>query len=545
MSWIRFHSPEQSLKITQELACVCSELGGPYAKKLYSLLASGRVSDLINHKFDYSDPLLDVNDVLYARQIHALVAKQDYIDIGIDKEQVAFSKFLESEEKCRKTNEIFESKASLNKDTKLVLHYASRKIAQILGDCPPLSSLDFSFGPGATTSTKKAFSHPLMKLKASLTCSRELASCAGDLMSEVPHWRSYHTLENKVRFSFSHSKLVFVPKDSRTFRSIGIEPLLNGFFQKGIGSYLKRRLKMFGVDLSDQSRNQRMAEEASIHGNFATIDLASASDTISYMVVLDLLPFDWFLLLEKFRSSTVLYKDTVYNLERFSSMGNAYTFELESLIFYSLCWGVCKVLDKSPDLIGVYGDDLIVESGNYDLLRTVLEDCGFTVNSEKSFRSGPFRESCGADYFRGCDIRPFYQKTLISGRTLFVAHNWFLRRGEIKLAETVKSFIPNWMRLFGPDGYGDGHLIGSYHLRRNRKIRRLGYEGGFFDTYTLNPRRFKYSPEVPFVYPLYCTYVSDQETEMDHSILPGTVGYKRISLYILDRSVFRRPIKRV
>jgi len=542
MSWISSRPLNESLKIVRETARLCSELGGPLSKSLFKLLDEGHFNDLVNFKFDYQVDS-NVDDLIYSRQIHALVAKQDYIDLGIDKEKVAFTKFLECEEKCRLTNDRFSDGSSLSKDVRIVFHYAIRKIASILGDCPKISSFDFSFGPGATTSTKKAHAHPLRKFMSRLECSENFLPLVEDVMDSLPSWREYHTHENRYRISISPSKLVFVPKDSRTFRPIGIEPVLNGFCQKGVGKYLKHRLKIAGIDLSDQERNRSLAKRGSIDGSLSTIDLSSASDTISYNLVLHMLPFEWFCLLDNLRSSRIVYKDKSFDLERFSSMGNAYTFELESLIFYSLCYGVARFLGTDIEDISVYGDDLIVPVSMYETLKSVLEECGFEVNSSKSFRSGPFRESCGADYFNGTDIRPFYQKTLISDRNLFVMHNWFVRNGEQKLSKLILSFILPHHRIFGPDGYGDGHLIGSYRLRSSRKLKRCGYEGGFFDTFTLNPRRSIYllkKIESVWVYPLYCTYVSDPETEQDHSVLPGSKGYSRISIYTLSRSVFNR-----
>jgi hypothetical protein len=541
MSWIRNRSPQESLKILGGLAEICSQLGGPYAKEIYSLFANGHYLDVINYKIDYSIQW-DTDDLFYTRQIQSLVSKQDFIDLGIDKEQVAYAKFLIAEEKCRETNDRFFNGPSPIGDVAVVLHYAQRKIDSILGPVPNLCDLDFSFGPGATTSTKKSRSHPLVKLGDSPTCSLELARSAGEFLNEIPHWSHIHrNPEGFFKVKMTPSKLIFVPKDSRTLRSIGVEPSLNGFFQKGVGTYLKKRLYKAGVNLYDQSRNQEMAKQASVSGAFCTVDLASASDTISYAVVQNLLPTPWFDLLDKLRSGVVSYKGKTIELEKFSSMGNSYTFELESLIFYSICYGVCKSLMTDPSEIGVYGDDLIIRTSHYSLLDKVLEYCGFSVNSEKSFTSGLFRESCGADFYNGTAVRPFYQKTLISDRTLFVMHNWFIRNGEPRLAEYARQCIKPHNLLFGPDGYGDGHLIGSYRLRQNRRIKRAGYEGGFFDSFTLNPRRFRRMPEVTYVYPLYCIYVSDPETEMDHTVLPGTRGYSRISIYTMDRTVFRRP----
>jgi len=56
----------------------------------------------------------------------------------------------------------------------------------------------------------------------------------------------------------------------------------------------------------------------------------------------------------------------------------------------------------------VYGDDIIVPSESYDMVSWALECFGFQVNPEKSFSTGPFRESCGTDAFAGTNVRPIF-----------------------------------------------------------------------------------------------------------------------------------------
>jgi hypothetical protein len=139
-------------------------------------------------------------------------------------------------------------------------------------------------------------------------------------------------------------------------------------------------------------------------------------------------------------------------------MGNGATFELESLIFYSLLWSVC--CQDEERTISVYGDDLICPSDCYDEVLDALSLLGFVPNDEKSFGSGPFRESCGKDYWAGTNVRPVYVKDGVSTKEIFRLHNFFKRSGWLPdLPHQLLSFIPKQDRLFGPDGYGDGHLI--------------------------------------------------------------------------------------
>ena len=66
-------------------------------------------------------------------------------------------------------------------------------------------------------------------------------------------------------------------------------------------------------------------------------------------------------------------------------MGNGYTFELETLIFYAL---IRAVVGKESTA-SVYGDDLIYPSCHTREVRALLNFVGFATNEEKSFPVGP------------------------------------------------------------------------------------------------------------------------------------------------------------
>jgi hypothetical protein len=157
---------------------------------------------------------------------------------------------------------------------------------------------------------------------------------------------------------------------------------------------------------------------ASVHDSFATIDLASASDTVSIGIVKSLVSDSWFELLSSLRSvyTRIPNVEQPIRNEKFSAMGNGYTFELETLVFFALTRSFFEYYDYSSvdlDSISVYGDDIICPSGHSDEYQQFLTFCGFQINSSKSFSSGPFRESCGKDYIYGYDVRPFFIKERI------------------------------------------------------------------------------------------------------------------------------------
>jgi len=149
------------------------------------------------------------------------------------------------------------------------------------------------------------------------------------------------------------------------------------------------------------------------------------------------------------------------------------------------------------------------------------------------------------------DVRPFFIKEEVSERYLYVFHNWLMRRGETQLAKLVLSWTHEPTRLFGPDGYGDGHLLGDYHLYLPRDERRKGYGGGYFDTYALKPKRHQKRRPGDWLIPGYSIYryATDfnspstdpsrvQESPSDPWVLPGTEGYVRRSIYTFSEGIF-------
>jgi hypothetical protein len=545
MNYIEKRTPAESLEIMLEISRKCSELGGPLSKKFFAMVLAENYLDLIQYQLDYGQEY-SVDDFIYARQIQALYSKQDFIDLGVNKELVAFQKFLSSEELCRETNRRLEDLRSLDWDTSGILYLASQKISKILGNVPSFSALDLSFGPGANTSVRSTEACARTKLSAKLECSSNLIPVVRELLEELPMMVDVHKnfedhLVVRCDVHLRAGKLNFVPKTSLEHRSIVVEPLLNSVLQKGIGSYMKKRLLRAGLDLRSQQRNQILADKGSRDGSLATVDLSSASDCISRNLVWNLLPYDWCCLLDCARSESIEYNNETILLEKFSSMGNAYTFELESLIFYSLAWAVCVYHNVDPKDVCVYGDDIIIPSSLYTDLSKVLVDCGFIVNTKKSFSTGNFRESCGADFLHGFDIRPYYLRQVISDRVLFSMHNWFVRHGELQLANIVHSFTHAPNRIYGPDGYGDGHLIGDYSPVRSRLSVRSGWEGHFFSTYLLRPLSFSKLLPGDYVLPSYSIYVrgdSPSESPCEPNRVRGSRGYKKVSIYTLTTSLF-------
>ena len=173
-----------------------------------------------------------------------------------------------------------------------------------------------------------------------------------------------------------------------------------------------------------------LAQLGSLTGQFGTIDLSSASDSMSLSLVKEFFPRQVVYWLELTRSPIAILQDgSEVELHMVSSMGNAFTFPLQTLFFLSLVYGAYRVHNlpwtrpygnpvKDPSRCmslgnyAVFGDDIIVDSKAYNLVTRLLNLCGFSVNVDKSFNEGLFRESCGRDYYDGHDVRGVYIKTL-------------------------------------------------------------------------------------------------------------------------------------
>jgi hypothetical protein len=192
--------------------------------------------------------------------------------------------------------------------------------------------------------------------------------------------------------------------------------------------------------------------------SFCTIDLSSASDSIATEVVRNLLPPNWFYLLDRVRSKFFRYNDEVKPYHKFCSMGNGFCFPLQTIIFLAACHA--SGAGKPGIDYRVYGDDIIVRKSVFESVIALLAQLGFDVNKDKTFGSGPFRESCGADYFSGVDVRPVYlDYTLASVGEIIKFHNAsfrsltcevFLEGARLLLFERV----PLRLRLVAPD-YSD------------------------------------------------------------------------------------------
>lgn len=321
----------------------------------------------------------------------------------------AIDKWLAQEANNLRTNERLESPNAhtlAGVGAGRFIAWAQRFITSVIGETVPLDALNGAFSGGASTSRRRTEGHPAFKFVGRADITSSALKWFELVREEYPLWMLLSPPDLTI---VRGSKLFTVPKNSLIDRVCCKEPDINMFLQRGVGSYIRRRLRSFGVNLNDQTRNQRLARQGSLHGRLATLDLSSASDSISDALVSLLLPHQWYSCLDDLRSHYVEVRGEEHSCEMFSSMGNGFTFELESLLFFAIAKTVAY-FTGTRGTISVYGDDIIVPVEIYAPLVEVLDFFGFSVNLEKSYSKGPFRESCGGHYWNGEDITPFFVK---------------------------------------------------------------------------------------------------------------------------------------
>lgn len=357
-----------------------------------------RISTVIG--FCYSDP--QANRTL--SQISAFFKKNASFADDAKCTSQAFKSFTEAEEKCAETNlrlyNYYRDEAKVDPQLYRWVNDMRNHIRRLCGDRASfLNSLPkgVKVTAGATCRLPRAKSLPYVKVAKK--------ACGTSGGTQLFKWfQEYVGMTPWITTVVESNRIALVLKNYLTHRTVAAEGELNMFFQTAIDADFKAKLLKFGIDLSDQSRNKELARLGSISDKLATIDLSMASDTMAREVVHLLFPDEWCELFELLRSPTYegVFGEGTYH--KFSSMGNGFTFVLETAIF----WAAMKAVRSKT--VSVYGDDIVIDSDKYEDALEILSFIGFVPNKDKSFHKGPFRESCGGDYFRGVDIRPFFVK---------------------------------------------------------------------------------------------------------------------------------------
>jgi hypothetical protein len=477
-----------SPEVKRLAALIYSAIGTPHSSKLLAALESGDWDSIATSQVD-PRAYTDSREYFLDAQASALLKKYKGLPCSFNRRGKALANWKAGEDSCFKANErlapYLEGFSHPSCDVRVSHHIDGiRKIVKsILGKAPSLDDLNGNHGPGAT------FSDPSVR------------STIADKMNSVPSmtpsafWFLLPWMQTKWGDACRHSspqrnpaqvrgnRFMTAPKDATKDRPIAAEPSINIFYQLSLGKLIRQRLNTVGIDLSGgQDVHRQVACESSITGFLSTLDLSNASDTVAYNLVKLLLPPEWFALLDQLRSPFTRMsrkdaallgrssenKEVWVKLEKFSSMGNGFTFELESLLFYAIVrYTEMYNLDGMVESkVLVYGDDIICPTEIVRPVIAILNFFGFSINETKSFFDSPFRESCGGDYFSGQAVRPYYLKKEPCAPHHFIAAANALRAKVSDSLGDLDIFKRAWFHLLdqipsdirsirGPRGLGD------------------------------------------------------------------------------------------
>ncbi len=310
-------------------------------------------------------------------------------------------------------------------------------------------------------------------------------------------------------------RVVFVPKTATTPRVIAIEPSHVQYVQQSVKDYVYKVLEAHAltkrsIRFTRQDVNQELARKGSIDKRTTTLDLKDASDRVHLHLVQRI--FKTSGLLEYLEDARSLHAILPYGqnvvLHKYASMGSALCFPVEAMVFYTLVQCAMHMLDgirpssrsieRYSKSISIYGDDIIVPVEYTDVVVRYLESYALKVNVGKSFSKGNFRESCGADYFKGVAVNPVYARQIPHDN----AHEWgpehvmswtatadlFYRRGEWIVAQAIREMVQRVVRRPIPKTtkVGSGVAFFSYFLTTD-----LRYDG---DLQCWKQKRLHYDP---------------------------------------------------
>lgn len=471
----------------------------------------------------------------------------------LDLEATAIEKWWWAEKECFKTNrrlnEICDmgtlNGSPVSDDILRFLSDLRKNLLRLVGSGPGHDDPG-RFGPGATVSDRSG----------RVTVPDKMSSVPTLTPSAWPYlvpwtgtkWASACASRGDEPRFVRGNHFFTVPKSATSRRSCGKEPSLNVFYQLGLGRQLRQRLKRNGFDLDNgQDVHRLVACRSSKDGESCTIDLSSASDTVCEALVRLAMPRAWYHALSDLRSSFTRVGDRWVRLEKFSSMGNGYTFELETALFGAICMTVMGD-DAFPGVnLYVYGDDIIVPTKYARGVLAALRFFGFTPNGKKTFTEGSFRESCGGDFYDGEPVRAYYLKEFPSEPQHFITLANGIRRCIDTFGASTRRGIGlrrSWFRALdaipvhirrcrGPQDLGDVVIHDCEERWSFRWRGCIRWIRVYRPAHFRGPRFCKFEPDVQFAAALYGIRLRQAQRALpdvadSRIIVPrdGVTGYK-------------------
>jgi len=455
-----------------------SSLDSPRSLSVWLLYKSKQFDDLVSLE---CDPLVYNDADSFRRDYLAtqFLSKNNFLPTTYRRKELAMEKFWDSELRNKETNLRWRNREKFPSRDWHYISCIANKIYSILGPSPNYEYVidNSSWGPGASLQIKRRDASSFKKFRDERGLTKDASIVIPFMEKFYPHLMDKpYCIEDGDRF-------VVVPKNAKIDRVILIQPGWNLWFQKGIGKHIRSKLKRSGLNLNTAPEsNMLLCKQSSKTGHLATVDFSSASDQIAIEPLREVLPPDWFRLLDLFRSKRS--SDATHTWDKFSSMGNGFTFELESLLFYAIALISCEINGDSIEGVSVFGDDVILPVTSLMLFHHISELFGFSLNTKKSFSSGYFRESCGSHFFDGVDCKPVFLKEKISDvQGVFKIYNAIRRMSHRscsfmgcdasfeKCCKLISRMIPIRYRFRIPDGLGDVGFISNFDEATPSKLK--------------------------------------------------------------------------
>lgn len=426
---------------------LCEDVGTPRALAVKLLVGAGEWEQVLNLRVRHPSDYETAHHYWLDCSVTDLLRKCK-LPSGIDTRAAAVDTFWACEiQNCRTNSRLSRFIGNQGPFEASDLRVASfitswrKEVSRVLGMLP--SALSPRFSGGATYADVGKLTTIPDKMSSTPTISDsarpvvlpfwEQTSWARTRLRDFPQQSEPRSVRGNIFFT--------VPKDGLKDRGCCKEPSLNISFQLDCGRIIRNRLKRIGIDLlHDQDKHRALAREYSISGLGATIDMSNASDTLCRVLPFLVLPPDWAELLDSLRSKFTRVDGRWVRLEKFSSMGNGFTFELETLIFATLARTVISEQGGDVSDVSCYGDDLIVPSQYASDIIAALRFFGFDTNKKKTFVEGPFRESCGGDFFEGEPVRAHFLKELPDEPQHWIS----LANGLRRMAFANTNSCPRW-----------------------------------------------------------------------------------------------------
>lgn len=314
----------------------------------------------------------------------------------------------------------------------------------------------------------------------------------------------YHEYMDRVAFLSPREEIpvrvITVPKTLDKPRIIAIEPTAMQYAQQAISDIFYRDLprETHGmIGFYDQEVNNQMAEKSSITREYATLDLSDASDLVSNQLVRAMVA-PWPSLKEALDATRSRKADVpgegVIRLAKFASMGSALCFPVEAMVFLTCVFlGIEKSsgtrltasrIKRFAGDVRVFGDDIIVPIDHAVSVIAELEHFGARVNRHKSFLNSKFRESCGKEYFDGCDVSitrirqllPTSRKDAAAVVSVVASRNLLYKQGMWNAAAYLDDYLGEILKYF-PLVEENSPLLGRVSFLSWERSHRLSYYG--------------------------------------------------------------------